>query len=52
MVVSERESDIHEESYDRSNAAVQCMQLILRTCACTTHEREEFGKFLIDRQVE
>ena len=52
MVVSEWESDIHEESCDRSKAAVRCMRSILHTCACIIHEREDFGKFLTDRQVD
>ena len=52
MVVSEWESDIHEESCDRSKAAVRCMQSILRTCACIIHKREDFGKFLTNRQVD
>ena len=52
MVVSEWESDIHEESCDHSKAVVQCMRSILCTCTCIIHEREDFGKFLMDRQVD
>ena len=54
MVVFEWESDIHvhEESCDCLKAAVRCMRSILHTCACIIHEREDFGKFLMDRQVD
>ena len=54
MIIGEWESDIHKESYDRSNAAVQCIRSLFHTCTCTCtmHKREDFGKFLIDRQVE
>jgi len=52
VIVSEWESDMHEESRDRLKAAVRCMRSILRTCACIIHEREDFGNFLTDRQVD
>ena len=52
VVASGWESHIHEESCDRLKAAVRCTRLILCTCTCIIHKREDFGEFLTEKYVE